>query len=241
MLREATALAPNLEYVLDVSLFTSRLRAKEGLQLLRTAVGFEASTRFIVAAKFLHELKRLEQNEVSDDFVHILKGWLGPPYSDDHVEEIALGLSVDEDYQKTLSQILGEFNLVSTDKVVGNQERIGEQTIEKKDLLDRLGSVVGSVFFDMLAASQRLKAAILSFGDRLTWIAGRVQLRVRYAKSEFKSQLKKHSEVKLLLRLVGIAMTLKEVNEFVQTLGLPREFTNHLGTIGVGVAIVADG
>jgi hypothetical protein len=231
-------------YVLDISLFTSSDRFAECITLIETLEenlsGRE--TKFVVP-DFLEDWfsKINNQEEPPSGMSEIFASWLAPPYSFDHVEEMIRGLEASEDYRRLARTFYQNHQIVSASKYVGDLDQVGSETIHKKDVIQKLGKTLGSIFFQIIAASHKMKAPIVAFNDRLIYLAHRIRMYIEFHKSEFKKRIRKNANVKYTLRIIGVIASLNEIAAVAAQIGVPAEIELHLNTVGVGLLLVADG
>ncbi len=230
-------------FVLDPSGFTSPTRLNDLLRILniirQDVKGTEAL--FVMPHSLFHELSLfIENREISQKLVDVFNAWL-PSYSEDHIIELIRGLSVNRDYLDSLKKFFLEYKPTTANEYVGNLDKIGEQTLYRNSLRERLGDLVGETVFEMLAVSYKLKAVMITFGERLAQLAHKAGVILVKTHSEYKNTLKQRGNIQRALRLMGYFLSLQLTTEMIDLLGLPPSLKVYKEDIGFGLIIIADG
>jgi hypothetical protein len=225
---------------LDPSVFTSVGRLEDMLKVLRVSKETLIAERAeVILPSFLfHGLKRILDGKYSEELYEIYRAWL-PFYPKDHVEAIVRQQAMDKRYRELLESFFKEYAPSPAEEHVRNVERIGKGSIRKYNVREILGKIVGNVVFEMLATADKLKALIISFGQRILTLISRIGVTILRAKSDLKKKIKRHSRVRHALRFTGYALSFDVARVLMNTLGIPQlPFPND---IGLGLLLVANG
>jgi predicted DNA-binding protein (UPF0278 family) len=175
-----------------------------------------------------------------EKLIEIFKLWL-PFYSRDHVIEMVRGLSVNKEYRFALERFFREYGPTAANEYVGDVEQIGEETLYRKFVWERLGRLAGEIVFEILAVSHKLKATIVTFGERLANLAHQVGVVLVKTHSQYKEALRKRANVRRGLRLMGYVFSSQTLPELITSLGLPADLQIPKADIGLGLILIADG
>jgi hypothetical protein len=171
----------------------------------------------------------------------IFSKWL-PFYDRNHIEPIVKELLTDENYRKSVQRFFAAFKPINGKEYTSNQDRIGEKTIHLKEAVTRFGETVGHVVFELLALSEKLKGVIISFGQRLANMAGKLGITVMTVHSRYKNEIKKKGKIKYLLRLSLYAVSRQSLRTLLTDLQISNLDVNLAADIaGLGIFVLADG
>lgn len=235
--------------VLDPSLFTSLGRLKDALKVLdslRDRINREymmkhathVSVKIILPSSLFDETQALLKGGEPENLNAIYKAWL-PFYPKDHIRAIVNYQRIDKEYLETLNILLEEYSPVAAREYVGNIEQVGEQSIRRKRVQEKLGRIVGQIAFELLAVSFKFGAWIVGFGRRIYTMLSRLGVKIQESKSSLKKFVKKHSSVRRTLRIAGYVIASDAAKILMESLGLPEMPLPR--DIGVGLILVANG
>lgn len=196
--------------------------------------------KVVIASSLLEALGR-PSSPYSVKFLNeLFRAWL-PFYSRDHVAGIVRGLSKDSLYQKQLGLLFKRHRPVSSREVLGDIGQVGERTLYREYLRERLGGLVGDFIFEACALSELDASGTISFGEQFANLAYRAGISVHKAVSRYKLELKKRSRVRYGLRLIGYGLSFQAIQEAARRLGIGMNFPIPLSDVGLGLILVADG
>lgn len=194
--------------------------------------------KVILPTLLYEELRVILEREESKIFPSILRAWL-PFYSMDHIKAIVTSLTKDEEYLNILNEFFKIFNPEPATEFTSDMEKLGRESIFKREIIEKLGHYVGEILFELLAVSQKLKAIIICFGERTISLIQKFNVSIIRALSRLKKQLKAHTNIRRTIRLVGYIITLDALRDFINVLGLMN--FPYINDIGVGLIVVANG
>ena len=102
-----------------------------------------------------------------------------------------------------------------------------------------MGQIVGEIIIEMLAMAYKLKALILSFGERSLKLVSKLGVPIIRATSTLKEDIKRRGKIRRALRISGYALSFDVVRILTAQLGL--SLLPFQKDIGLGLILVADG
>jgi len=221
---------------LDPSLFTSVDRLKDARRVLEALR--KGSLRIVLPSSLFDDFKALLMGKNPEHLHEIYKAWL-PLYPRDHIEAIVKQQSIDRIYLNNLDALFKDYSPIAARDYVENMERVGEKSVWRERVQQKLGPVVGRIAFELIAVSYRLSAWVIGFGRRVYTFLSRVGIKVHESKSRLKKEIKKHSKIRRTLRIAGYAIASDTAKALMVSLGLPPIPLSR--DIGLGMILVADG
>ena len=235
--------------ILDPSLFTSVDRLKDALKVLNTLkkevirnsmekYAARASVKIVMPSSLIDDFEALLAGREPENLYVIYKAWL-PFYPKDHVRAIVNHQKTDREYLKNLDILFKEYLPIAAREYVENIEQIGEQSVRRERVQQKLGRIVGRIAFELIAVSHKFRAWIVGFGRRVYTLLSRIGIKIYESKSSFKKLVKRQSNVRRTLRIAGYAIASDAAKILMASLGLPEiPFSRD---IGVGLVLVANG
>ena len=222
--------------VLDPSLFTSVGRLKDALKVLNVLK--KDSLRIVLPSNLIDDFKALLAGREPEYLYAIYKAWL-PFYPKDHIAAIVKHQATDREYLNNLNNFFKEYSPIAAREYVEDIERLGEQSVWRDKVRQKLGRIVGQIAFELIAISFKLGAWIISFGRRVYTFLSRLGIKIYEAKSSLKKLMKRHSNVRRTLRIAGYAIASDAAKLLIASLGLPLIPISR--DIGLGLLLVANG
>ena len=158
-------------------------------------------------------------------------------YKPDFFEEVFLNKKMLDQLGDTLSL----FNLLPASELVPEREKIGKESIYKKDVLKKLGIVVGKIVWEMMSISERMRVSIVTFGEKTPSLISRLGVPILKGHSAYKKAVKKKAKIQTPLRFMIYITSVRAFNEFVGIYEIePVPLT--VAEVGaLGLLIVANG
>lgn len=222
--------------ILDPSLFTSTGRLKDALKVLSALK--QNSLKIVLPSSLIDNFEALLAGREPENLYAIYKAWL-PFYPKDHIAAIVKHQMIDEDYLDGLRFFFKEYLPIAAREFVEHIEQLGEGSIRRDMVLNKLGRIVGQIAFELIAVSHKLGAWIVGFGRRVYTLLSRVGVKISELESSLKKYLKRYSKVRRSLKIAGVALSLSAVKILLTSLGLPE--TLLIEDIGIGLVLVANG
>jgi hypothetical protein len=214
-------------YVLDVSAFISVNHLQDIRAILNVAADREKTT-LILPTILYHELKKvIITGEISPTLKKILYSWAWRGYYVDY--------PMKRDYRILLEWFFGNFKIQPAENIVGEVDKIGEQTLKRDDIINKLGDILGSIVFEILAVSYKLKCHILAFGGGLISLARRLKITTIMFSSKLKDELRSKANVRRALRILRYIATIRTTQQILGDI-IPDP-----SVIVVGILLIADG
>ena len=222
--------------ILDPSLFTSTGRLKDALEVL--SVLKENSVKIVLPSSLIDSFEVLLAGKEPENLYEIYKAWL-PFYPNDHIVAIIKHQMIDKEYLDRLRIFFKEYSPIAAREYVEDIEQLGERSIRRDRVREKLGRIVGQIAFELIAVSYKLRAWIVGFGRRVYTLLSRVGVKISESKSSLKKKIKRHSKVRRAIRIAGYVITSDAAKILMANLGLPEiPFSRD---IGVGLILVANG
>ena len=222
--------------ILDPSLFTSVGRLKDALKVLDALK--KNSVKIVLPSSLIDDFKALLAGRGPENLYVIYKAWL-PFYPKDHIAAIVKHQVTDREYLRNLDILFKEYTPIAAREYVENIERLGEHSIRRDRVRQKLGKIVGQIAFELIAVSYKLGAWIVGFGRRVYTLLSRVGVKIYESKSSLKKLIKRHSNVRRTLRIAGYAIASDAAKILMASLGLPEIPLSR--DIGLGLILVANG
>jgi hypothetical protein len=184
--------------------------------------------------------RKLEEREfeVAEE---IFSQWL-PFYDRYHVKLIVKQLFSDPHYLEILKRFFESFRPTNGLEYIKNQDKIGEETVYLRNLVEKFGAVIGRVVFELLALSHKLRGMIISFGQRLATMLRKTKMTVVMVHSAFKEKMKQHSRIRSALRISLYAISTESLRKLVNDLQIyGLDLNLAVDIAGLGIFVVADG
>ncbi|MEM1980792.1 MAG: hypothetical protein QXS96_00845 [Candidatus Caldarchaeum sp.] len=215
-------------YVLDVSAFLSIGHLRDMIEILNIAVINRERTTLILPTLLYHELKNtITKGEISFELKQILHSWTRRRAYEES--------SIKKAYIEFLKMLFQNFKIEPAERYVGGEEKIGEQTIRKDDIIKELGNIVGSIVFEILAVSYKLRCKILAFGNTFISLARKMKIATVIFSSKTKDYVKKKAGIRRTLRMLIYLSSLGWFQQFLTEKSLDPSI------IVVGLLLIADG
>ncbi|MEM4384139.1 MAG: hypothetical protein QXU44_08790 [Candidatus Caldarchaeum sp.] len=219
---------PSDNYVLDVSAFMSVNHLRDIIEILSVSANREKTT-LILPTILYHELVMTQKGEISPLLRDIIYKWRRGRYY--------MGYANKQEYKyiELVRWFFNRFTIQPAENIVGKMDKIGERTLKKYDVVLRLGSIVGSIVFEMLAVSHKLKCPILAFGTSLISLVRELEITTVMYTSRMKDKIKRRANIKRTLRILGYITTLETAQRFLADM-IPDP-----SIVGIGLLLIADG
>jgi len=235
--------------ILDPSLFTSVYRLKDALKVLNTLrrkiirssieeYAEHVSLKIVLPSNLIDDFEALRAGKEPESLYEIYRAWL-PFYPRDHIRAIVDHQKTDREYLENLDILFKEYLPIAAREYVENIEQIGEQSIRRERVKQKLGRIVGRIAFELIAVSHKFGAWIVGFGRRVYTLLSRVGVKIYESKSSLKKLVKRHSNVRRTLRIAGYVIALDAAKILMASLGLPEIPLSR--DIGLGLILVANG
>ena len=221
----------------DPSLILSRARLRAGVNLFKTIKETGSPVNVVLPTTLMKCLTEISEGESpSHEFIDLLKKW-----------SPSINLTKFFSYLQELKGIASDFlktcEPMPASKKVEGVDFIGEHTVSRRSLSDKVGGVLGDVLFELLATAHFLKARILTFGDRLATLLHKAKFIVISLHHELKDELKKRSHTRTALKIgvwvfsVGTATILVDLIP-----GIPSPELNLIlrALVSFGIKLAAD-
>jgi hypothetical protein len=238
MVAEGGAFMPaETNYVaLDPSCFVSVSHLRDMVQILKE--GFPRAK--VALPTYLQKeliLMMRHKNEVY--LSEILRAWL-PPRTKTFAVPLARGLPRDREYLTLLRKFFAKFQPIPVRNVIGDIEHLGEESLDKSTVLEKLGFAVGDIVFELLALSFKAQSYIVMFWDSMANLVVKIGVKVIRGPSKLKLEVKKRARVRKALRICGYALSLDAVKQIIAYL-IMGHVSIPFGDIGVGLLVLANG
>jgi len=106
-------------------------------------------------------------------------------------------------YNELLSHFYEEFKPIFADEIVGDVEKIGEESIYRADALRRLGKLVGNTVFELMAVCALHIGIITCYGRRTLSFIRKLECAVLEGHSRIKHAMIEHEGISEFLLIVG--------------------------------------
>lgn len=175
----------------------------------------------------------LEKHEIES--IKIFKRW--SPFTSK--EDISKQIQNDE-YIKTLKYFFDYFKPQSAYIHIQDVEKLGSESIFKKDVIKKLGQEIGHIIFDILAVSSKFRALLISFGNSTTNFIRRIGTTIFEGHSKFKQHIKRHTNTRKMLKFIIYTFSSDTIRQFIKDFELID--ANIVADISrVGMLVIADG
>jgi hypothetical protein len=159
------------------------------------------NSKVLVPGLLYDGLVAIAENKDFSVIAEIFQAWL-PAYAREHIEEIIRGLSHNVKYIGMLRAFQSSFSALKVDEFAKEISETEEQFITKNEVFEKYGIVVGKVLFEILSASMKLEAKIISFSRKTTDMIRNLGKKIIATRSSFKTKIKKYSTIKRRLRII---------------------------------------
>lgn len=223
-------------FCLDPSCFTSLDNLGDTLDVLQEFEEMNGSLTVCVPTEIYHTVM-LEPKEKFAKLPYVLRDWLNP---NNNNEVISLDDFQQDKYVKIMRTILADFKVVTTDSLVENVRRIGEQSIFYDDVIAKLGGSIGIIIFQMLATSYTHNGTIIAFGSRTSTFVRDAGISIKEDYSEFKRRIKKKRGIRGLLKIMRLVMNPTVLTAILASFGMQQD-VNIVNDLTNGLLVIADG
>jgi hypothetical protein len=218
-------------FCLDPSCFLSRAALDDLKQVLRIlASESQVGKKIVILIPSLLKkgLESIVEGNVTSDLTQIFDDWLAFD-TKEYKDYIIQSLSKDDGYKDLVKGFLdGQFveNIgqpIPTSEYVSDMVKIGDNSILKSFVQDKLGKLAGDVVFEMLAVSHKLKSKIIGFGHGVADLVKRIEgigITIKIGYSNYKKELKRHANIKRVLNICILALSAEVAQNFVNEMKL---------------------
>jgi len=147
----------------------------------------------------------------------------------------------DPKYVNLLKKFKEEFSPIFADEIVGDVEKLGQQSILKNEVIDKLGRVKGNVVFELMAVCEEKTGIIISYNKKTISFIRKLLTPVLEGTSMVKHNIIQLDGFPKYLLFIGTYFSNEIVNNFINEfdiVGIPLPISI-IGNSGFG--IVADG
>jgi len=217
-------------YVLDVSTFISADHLQDMIMIL-DGMADRRKITIILPTMLYYQLKNVATTgHISPKFQEILKSWTWrKAYHKDRP------ITVNFEYKRILLWFFKNFKVEQAEKFIRDINKLGEQTLTKDYLISRLGKILGSIVFEILAVSHKLRCVILAFGSVLISFVRKVKITTIMFSSKLKGELKNRTGIRRTLKILGYIATTRTIQQVLTGI-FPDP-----SILSVGVLLIADG
>jgi len=228
------------EFCLDPSCFVTLQRLDDTLKVLEEIENVDPFSTVYIPTNIYDVIIR-EPEQKFRELPSVLEGWLML-----NPEKDVRGMSEEQkqNYKNIMQRILGKFQPVPAKTVADDIEKLGTESIHREDVIDLFGRIKGKIVFEIAAVSSRVKAKIIAFGRKTASLLSKLKVTVIEAPSKLKHQIKKRKGIATSLMIMLFAMSLPEVQEFINVYQLdPFPFTLASTTVlgAFGVLMIGNG
>jgi len=107
-----------------------------------------------------------------------------------------------EEYVHAMQNLLRSFAPLPVNKLIGNIEKIGEESLHLHKLKEQFGKFCGEILFEMAAISNECSAKILAFGEKTISFFTRIGSRIEKGASRVKKQIKKKARIRTPMNIM---------------------------------------
>lgn len=123
----------------------------------------------------------------------------------------------------------------------GTSKKIGKNSICKKDVIKKLGNIVGEIIWDMMYVCDKVNSSIISFGEKTITLFSKAGVPIIRGHSRYKKAIKSKARIQTFLRYLIFLMSVKALNDALASYEI-ENFPLTIGEMGaLGVLLVADG
>ncbi len=147
-------------FCIDASCFLNLQKQRDLLRIIKelqnknpNPVEIYLPTHIYNAIMLTPDRKFLQLNE-------ILKDWKESNFDLKFSEEEK------DEYVNNTRKFLFEYNPKPVPEKISNSEKLGSESIFKKDVVSKFGKIVGDIIWDTISASEKLGGSIISFGEK---------------------------------------------------------------------------
>jgi len=222
-------------FCIDASCFLSLQKQRDLLRVIRELRKENPYTLEIYIPNHIYDTILLPPEKKFLRLKEILKDWK-ESNTDLEFEDIEM-----EEYVNNTRHFLSEYKPKPVPEEISNMEKIGTESIYKKDLLEKFGTILADIMWETVSVSEKLGARVISFGEKTISFISKLGSKIRKGYSKRKKRIKHKSEIASQLRFWIFSMISETAAAaFIHEFQIDLPFIP-LTQIPLGLLIVADG
>ena len=220
-------------FCLDPSCFVTLQRLEDTMKSLEELT--KESKFKVYIPTDVYQTIMLQPEEKFEKLPKVIKDWLLLDQKKDIRE---MSREHKDRYVSVMRNILNNFKPVSVKNVADNIQKLGTESIHRKDVLNLFGEVRGKILFEIMTVSSRFKAKIIAFGRKTSKFLRQLRITTIEATSKLKHKIKEKRGIVTAMVIMQFAMNLTLIQEFINTYQLDQfpfllTETASLGAFGV--------
>ena len=218
---------------LDPSCFVSLENLKNVSNLLHE---FNQNKFHVIIPTNVYDVIILQPDEKFANLPSILNDWLK---EENHINKMTK-FERDE-YVNTMRNLLMTYQPSPAKGFVRDLEKIGDKSIYKNSLIEKLGRITGEILFEVMTVSSEYKAQIVALGEKTFDLMQKMGTEVKRGVSKTKKELKNRARIRTPLLIAMLFMEGHGMLEFIQSFEIEGFLFNPKIIPPAGIIILANG